>query len=346
MRTIFVLFLLGAYGSHAFRPLPEVVRIQMQVINKKGGVMAHHMSQVNEDIRQDIEMKVIGEVEDVNSSPGKPAGGRSVVLGVALGSLFSVAAAAKVGILPVPLDFDYTDALILRDFTTTLLCGALAYAYVKLCTTLAARGILEPRDSRKLIHTLSAPLFILLWPLYSPAGRCFAACVPMINAVRLYLAANGDSGESELAQAVSRSGETKEALGGPFVYVLVMFSAISLFWRTSLIGITALSTMAAGDGMADLVGRRLGKGNKWFFSQDKSIAGTLAFVISASLCTGTLAAWLSFTGCLALPFPMADLLPRIVAITAASALIELLPIGDDNWSVPISAAVLSSAFLQ
>jgi dolichol kinase len=61
------------------------------------------------------------------------------------------------------------------------------------------------------------------------------------------------------------------------VYVLVMLAAISLFWRENLIGITALCTMAAGDGMADIVGRRLGKDNKWFFSEKKSMAGSLAF---------------------------------------------------------------------
>lgn len=343
MQTSLVAFLLLAHGSNAFG-LPE---IQIQAILTRGGVLPHRMSQVDEDIRQGIEMKAINdEAKAVKSDSDKRAGGGKAVLGVAVGSLLSVAAAAKLGVLPVPLDFEYTDALILRDVSTALLSGVLGYAYVKLCTTLAARGILQPRDSRKLIHTLSAPLYILLWPLYSPAGRCFAACVPMVNAVRLYLAASGDSGESELAQAVSRSGKTNEALGGPFVYVLVLISAISLFWRTSLIGITALSAMAAGDGMADIVGRRLGKSNKWFFSRDKSMAGSFAFVVSGSLCTMTLALWLSFTGCLALPVPMVELLPRIIGVTVACALTELLPIGDDNWTVPISAAALSSVFLQ
>lgn len=56
--------------------------------------------------------------------------------------------------------------------------------------------------------------------------------------------------EYELANAVSRSGDAKEALGGPFLYVLTITAAILLFWRTSLSGIIAVSTMAAGDGVS------------------------------------------------------------------------------------------------
>ena len=56
--------------------------------------------------------------------------------------------------------------------------------------------------------------------------------------------------EAGLANAVSRSGNAKEALGGPFLYVLTIIAAILLFWRTSLSGIIAVSAMAAGDGVS------------------------------------------------------------------------------------------------
>jgi dolichol kinase len=56
--------------------------------------------------------------------------------------------------------------------------------------------------------------------------------------------------ETELAYAVSRSGDAKEALGGPFLYVIILAAALLLFWRESLAGIVAVSTMAAGDGVS------------------------------------------------------------------------------------------------
>lgn len=56
--------------------------------------------------------------------------------------------------------------------------------------------------------------------------------------------------ETELAKAISRSGDAKEALGGPFLYVIILAAALLLFWRESLAGIVAVSTMAAGDGVS------------------------------------------------------------------------------------------------
>jgi len=56
--------------------------------------------------------------------------------------------------------------------------------------------------------------------------------------------------EADLANAVSRSGDAKEALGGPFLYVTTITAAILLFWRSNLTGIIAVATMAAGDGVS------------------------------------------------------------------------------------------------
>lgn len=269
------------------------------------------------------------------------------VLATALGSIGSVSALATLGIIPgYPAA---TTDVILKDLGATCLTGFLAYAFIKSITLLASKAVLKPRDSRKLIHTFSIPLFMALWPLFSDGARYFAACIPLINAVRLYLAGSGAAGESELANAVSRSGDSQEAVGGPFIYVIILFSSVLLWWRNSMVGIMALSVMAAGDGMADLIGRRLGKTNKWFFSPDKSVAGSAAFVLAGTLCATALATWLSATGCLVLAGgagALAELVTRIAGITTVCAMIELLPFGDDNWTVPISAAILSTIVFQ
>lgn len=242
----------------------------------------------------------------------------------------------------------YTDALIARDLGASLLCAVLGLAFVKAITTLASKEILEPRDSRKIIHTLSAPLFMVFWPLFSDSGgaRVFAGIVPLANAVRLFVAATGSEDEEELASAVSRSGDAKEALGGPFFYVLVLLASVLVFWRDGYAGIIASSTMAAGDGLADLIGRRFGENNKWFFNKDKSIAGSVAFFIGASSCSIAIAWWFAHTGTLVPTMEFADVAVRIVIISAISAIVELIPIVDDNWSVPLTAAILAAALLQ
>lgn len=279
---------------------------------------------------------------------------KTIVGLTALSSYTATTLTAKLQILPGPPGVDgttlapYTDALIARDLGASLLCAVLGLAFVKAITTLASKEILEPRDSRKIIHTLSAPLFMVFWPLFSDSGgaRVFAGIVPLANAVRLFVAATGSEDEEELASAVSRSGDAKEALGGPFFYVLVLLASVLVFWRDGYAGIIASSTMAAGDGLADLIGRRFGENNKWFFNKDKSIAGSVAFFIGASSCSIAIAWWFAYTGTLVPTMEFADVAVRIVIISAISAIVELIPIVDDNWSVPLTAAILAAALLQ
>jgi dolichol kinase len=292
-----------------------------------------------------------------------------MVLAAALTALAATIVAAKVGLLPGPplvadggsslftlnnLNYanyaPYTDALIIRDVGATFLTAVLGTAFVQLVSWAAdaSRGdhMLPARDARKIIHTLSAPLFILFWPVFSDAAgaRVFCAIVPMINGIRLYTAASG-KGETALASAVSRSGDAQEAGGGPFIYVCVLAACILLFWRDQAAGMVALSNLAAGDGLADLVGRRLGKNNKWP-GLDKSVAGTIAFWLGATACSVGLLLWMQSTGNLMLQTTGLELVATVAAISGVAALLELVPFADDNYTVPVAAGILTMLFLH
>uniref|UniRef100_A0A7S1ZXN8 phytol kinase n=1 Tax=Ditylum brightwellii TaxID=49249 RepID=A0A7S1ZXN8_9STRA len=281
---------------------------------------------------------------------------RKNLLTTTLFAFASTIAAASLHLLQGPFDpisntvTSYTPSLILRDASTSVLCIILGYALTKIFTTAASDGKLQSRDSRKLIHTLSAPLFVFVWPLFSDAvdARYFAVIVPFLNALRIVIAGtasgsnDGDGDEEELANALSRSGDIKECLGGPLFYVIILSIATFCFWRDNLIGVIAVSTMAAGDGLADLIGRRYGSTNKWSFAPSKSKAGTLAFFVASTVCSILLASWLSYTNVLTLPFSSFPVLAITIAfISAVCAIVEILPLGDDNWTVPACAAVLS-----
>ncbi|KAL9183851.1 hypothetical protein ACHAXT_004707 [Thalassiosira profunda] len=250
----------------------------------------------------------------------------------------------------------YTPSLIARDLLSTMACIGGATVFVKAITQPAKDGKLDSRDARKIIHTLSAPLFVLLWPLFSNAygARVFATIVPLLNALRLILAGTGESSEaqstsaeSELAGAISRSGDAKEALGGPFIYVIVLLLSTLFFWTDSAIGVVSVATMAVGDGLADLIGRRFGSTNKWPFNKSKSVAGSSAFVAGSFVGSFSLISWLTSTGAMdPLELSGIGLVARLLAIAIVCAAVELIPFGDDNWSVPLSAAVLSAILLN
>lgn len=268
----------------------------------------------------------------------------------------------------------YTTSLILRDLGSTLFSIVAAIAFVKSITYPVKMDKLDSRDARKLIHTLSAPLFILVWPLFSNAygARVFATIVPLLNGIRLFVAGTGTEGgsgatskndengqktnntsegktgiEVDLANAISRSGDAKEALQGPFVYVIVLLCCTFFFWVDTPIGVVAVATMAVGDGLADLIGRRFGASNKWPFSKSKSIAGSSAFVVGSVLGSFGLLSWLIWNGTMdPLPYDSLDLVGRLCVIAVICAGVELAPVVDDNYSVPIAAGILSAFLLN
>ena len=298
----------------------------------------------------------------------------SIVLISAVGLLTTGMVAAMTGILPGYCNCDPTMwqwstvttssirySILVRDVGSTIFTGILGYAFVQCITYLTVtKQYLISRDARKLIHTLSAPLFIVFWPLFTthhPSSRVFAAIVPILNGIRLYIASQSSSGnnnesssESALAQAVSRSGDSKEALGGPFIYVCMLATCILCFWTEVPHGIIAMSTLAAGDGMADIVGRRYGTTNPWPYNTKKSIIGSLAFVVASTITSFSLILWIQYTnsGLIALSshYTTMEIATNIVVISTIAAIVETIPwLGDDNYTVPISAAILSMILL-
>ena len=277
---------------------------------------------------------------------------RGWIVAIGVASLAVTALTAHtVGTLPAPWLFPgelvvvpYTNAYLWRDVGSTLLTATLAYILAKTIGYGFEQHVIDSKDARKLIHTLSAPLFLLFWPLFSPAtgSQVFCALVPLWNIVRLYLASTGQ-GEPTLALSVSRSGELKEALGGPMIYVCIIFVAILAFWRTSAAGIVALCAMAVGDGLADLVGRRYGASNPWKFVPNKSVAGSTAFFIGSTLAIVGLLQWMTLfphVGLVLAHSSTGQLWLRAALVAFLTAALELVPIADDNYTVPLAGAAL------
>ena len=238
---------------------------------------------------------------------------------------------------------------IVRDVACTLGGTVGAVGWLGVWTWLASKGLIDSKVSRKVVHCGSGPLFLLTWPLFSNTylTRAIASIVPATNALRLLKAgtSSGDKGkDSGLVSAISRSGNPAEVLQGPFVYTLVLLASTAGGWLT-IPAISAVCQMAAGDGMADLVGRRWGT-VKWPWSETKSVAGSAAFFVAAFVATLGEIAWFHAFGSLAIS--PEECVGRVAIISAACALVELVPlqrffgiIGDDNFSVPIVGAGLA-----
>lgn len=261
---------------------------------------------------------------------------RSVVTMAGIDPIAEVAGIAPV--LPSPW----------QDVLLAVTVAGLAYLWVKAFDLLVSKGILEKKLSRKLVHMTSGPFLVLTWPLFSsaPEARLLAAAIPCVNAIRLLVVGLGFVEDKGLVYSVSREGDRRELLKGPFYYVLVLIGTTLLFWRDNPAGLIVVAMMCGGDGLADIVGRRWGS-LKLPFNTSKSWAGSGAMLVGGFLMSAGLLSFFCFLGYLGC-YPSNLMWPVVGVVCAVCTLVEALPLNgyvDDNLSVPVVAGVLSMALI-
>lgn len=243
-----------------------------------------------------------------------------------------------------------------RDAGCALVLALLAKVWVALWGFLASSGRVPSTTTRKLIHAGTGPLFLMGWPFFSdtPTALLAACAVPVVNLGRLWLAGragstNADS--NQLISSLSRTGVASEVARGPFYYTMVLLAATALSFR-KLPGIIAVCQMAVGDGLADIVGRRFGK-TKWGFVKNKTVEGSLAFVLSAWIaCLGMVAGchtlgYTTFTArAAAVPLLAISVICSAIELFSAPLQQVLGDLADDNLTVPFAGALLTVLLLR
>ena len=172
-----------------------------------------------------------------------------------------------------------------RDVAATALTTVGAFVWVKMFDALAKRGVFSSTLSRKLVHITSGTFYVCTWPLFSASeyAQLFAASIPIAQGLRLFGIGSGMIDNASAVRAVSRAGGKEELLKGPLYYTIVLAACSSAYWRTSPIGIVAMAMMCGGDGFADIIGRKYGRGNALPWNAEKSWAGSAGFVAGGFL---------------------------------------------------------------
>ena len=228
----------------------------------------------------------------------------------------------------------------MNAYIATLLTFAVAVAFLRLMDYFAERGWIDSKTSRKLIHIGTGPIFVLCWLMFpnAPISRWLAALVPLLITVQFALVGTGILKDEAAVKAMTRTGDRREILRGPLFYG-IMFVAITLiYWKDSLIGIPALMMMCGGDGIADIVGRRVHSA-KLPWSPKKSMAGMLSVFAGGWIMTIFVFAiyiWLgAFSGSLA------QFLVPVLWIALGATLVESLPFKDvDNITLTVVSALI------
>ncbi|KAL9241041.1 hypothetical protein vseg_015200 [Gypsophila vaccaria] len=231
------------------------------------------------------------------------------------------------------------------DACATAVTAAVALGLLRLWQETAKRGVFDQKLNRKLVHISIGLTFMLCWPLFSSAyrGAVLASLIPGINILRMLVIGSGIHKDEATIKSMSRFGDHRELLKGPLYYACAVTFACVYYWRTSPIGIGAICNLCAGDGFADIVGRRFGK-QKLPYNKNKSFMGSIAMLTAAFLTSVLYMYYFSWFGYL----PVSrDLVLGFFCMSIASTVVESLPISteiDDNLTVSLTSFLIGSLF--
>ena len=226
------------------------------------------------------------------------------------------------------------------NWIAAILTLLVSLLWLRLMDFAAQRGLIESRLSRKIIHITTGPVFVLCWFLFrdTPDARWWAAATPFLITVQFALIGLGVIKDEASVQAMSRNGDRREILRGPLFYGIVFVILTLLFWRDSPIGMTALMLMCGGDGIADIVGRRI-PSPKLPWSREKSVIGSVSVLIGGFV-LANLILWI-YVSARVFPGPFSGYLVPLTILSLTAAAVESLPFRDvDNLTVPLAAVLL------
>eukprot|EP01084_Bolivina_argentea_P305262 527332_1 len=223
--------------------------------------------------------------------------------------------------------------------------------YVNLWVQLSYSGFISSKLTRKIVHVTGGPIYLTFWPLFSSSvvAPVWCSLIPIVQAAHLILSGletkkwdgKAKKVRKSLALAVSRDGDAKEALHGPLIYNAVLILTTWFGWRYNLASIVSICQLSAGDGFADIIGRRWGN-SKWFFSNTKTYIGSVGFVLAAWLISILYVEWFHMHGYLAIS--ASEAATKLLIVSLGCAIVEVAaPVlfgMDDNILVPVTAILL------
>ncbi|KAL6871061.1 hypothetical protein ACP4OV_014909 [Aristida adscensionis] len=236
----------------------------------------------------------------------------------------------------------WTDSPLLRDAGAALLTAAAAAAVLGFWEVVANRALLDQKLCRKMVHITVGLVYFLMWPLFSSDDSYAPFLAPLIielNIVKVTLIGLGLVQDEGVVNSMTRHGDHRELLKGPLYYACAVTLTTIIFWRTSPISIAVICNLCAGDGVADIFGRRFGRA-KLPHNPEKSYAGTIAMFIAGFIASVLFMCYFNIFGFVDKSWTM---VMAFCLISLVAAIVESLPIStrlDDNLTVPLASVLV------
>jgi dolichol kinase len=191
-----------------------------------------------------------------------------------------------------------------------------------------------PRDiSRKITHICAGSVIVFL-PLFHDGDWSHYLNITVFAVWTLLLIQKGlfAADDDQAVKTMTRTGDKRELLKGTLYFVIVAMICGTLYYK-QFSGVLAMAVLGWGDGLAPIVGTRLGK-MKYKVLCEKSVEGSVAFF------AGSFLAGLFFVN---LIVPEAYDPVKIAIIAFASTIVEgVSPKEVDNILIPAVVIALSA----
>jgi len=188
--------------------------------------------------------------------------------------------------------------------------------------------------SRKITHICAGTVIIFL-PLFQDGhwSQYLNVSVYVIWALLFIQKGLFAADDDQAIKTMTRTGDRRELLKGTFYFVVVGIICGTVFYK-QLPGVLAMAVLGWGDGLAPIVGLKLGK-MEYKVLCKKTVEGSLAF-FAGSLLAGMFFVWLII--------PAAFNLSTILIIALVATIVEgMSPKEVDNILIPV--VVIALVFL-
>lgn len=244
--------------------------------------------------------------------------------------------------------------------------GTTTLAIVVILLTLVLRHRLHQSiiSPRKFMHIVVGPVFLLciaIWPNarykqqhneYAAWSAYLAGLIPGLSGILFWLIGSGQlltlvgrKTIMPLVDAVSRTGSLAELRRGPAMYGIVIGLCTMFCFTYSPILVILVSCLSIGDGLAEATarfGEKCSITTKLPWNSDKSVAGSLGFLVSSVISSMLLGAYFIYQECWDPSLLFSHYWRGAIVSCFVSMLVETLPIREfDNLTVSLTAITIS-----
>jgi dolichol kinase len=227
------------------------------------------------------------------------------------------------------------------DLIATVISIVILLAIVQINAFLQKKRKVSQIITRKLVHILAGPVFVVTCMLFSGeiVSHYVAVIVPLLFVMQFLTIGMGIIKNESFVASMSRSGDPKELLQGTLYYSIVMV-LMTWFWfyvpssgisNANPTALLIIGCVSGGDGFADIIGRKFGGKKIGIKGSEKTYIGSIGMLVGSILVSSILVLIFS------LEVPQFDILililPIIVVSIVATIVEAVSPKGTDNFTV-------------